>query len=252
MLILAGLGLGDERDISIRAIEEARKADKVYIELYTNFWLGNLSNLEKIINKKILELKRKDLEEDSKKILEEAKEKKVLIFVAGSPLVATTHISLILEARKMGIETKVLHNASILVAVSETGLHLNKFGQFVTIPFPEKTKGSLPFSVYESIEKNINNGLHTLCLLDIDENSFMDTKRALEILLKLENERKLGIITENSKVVIVSKVCSDDQRIAYGKIKDLIKKNFGLPASIIIPGNLHFTEEEFLSFFQVE
>jgi len=91
MLVLIGLGLSDEKDLSLRAIEEAKKADKTYIELYTTAWFGNLKNLEELIGKKIEVLKRKDLEESSERILNEAKEKNLVIFVGGDPLVATTH-----------------------------------------------------------------------------------------------------------------------------------------------------------------
>ena len=41
MLVLIGLGLYDEKDISIRGIEEAKSSAKVYAELYTNIWKGD-------------------------------------------------------------------------------------------------------------------------------------------------------------------------------------------------------------------
>jgi len=144
MLVLIGLGLFDEKDLSLRGIEEAKKANKVYIELYTTAWFGDLEKLEEIIGKKIKVLKRKDLEENSGKILEEAKTQDIAIFVGGDPLVATTHSALILEARKRGIKTEVIHNSSIFSAIAETGLHIYKFGSCVTIPFLEKTRGKLP------------------------------------------------------------------------------------------------------------
>ena len=96
MLSLVGLGLFDENDLTLRGIEEAKAADKVYIELYTSYWHGKMKNLEKIIGKKIGVLQRKDLEDESEKILNEAKKKKIAIFVQGDPLVATTHSALIL------------------------------------------------------------------------------------------------------------------------------------------------------------
>ena len=70
-LTLIGLGLYSERDLSLNSIEEAKNSDIVYIELYTSKWYGNLNNLEKIIGKEVTELKRKDLEENSSKIVEE-------------------------------------------------------------------------------------------------------------------------------------------------------------------------------------
>lgn len=251
MLTFIGLGLFDEKDISLRSIEEAKKADKIYIELYTSKWFGSLENLEKIVGKKIIVAKRSDLEENSEKILEEAKKSKIIIFVLGDPLVATTHSSLILEARKRGIKTKIIHNASIISAIGETGLHLQKFGPYVTIPFPERTKGKLPESIYDVIKMNKIRGLHTLCLLDINENKVMNPKEAIKILLDLENLKKENLITKDSKIIVLSKAGSDDSKIVFNTIKNLQRMEIDTPAVLIIPGKLHFTEEEFLSSFKI-
>ncbi|MEM5801783.1 MAG: diphthine synthase [Candidatus Aenigmatarchaeota archaeon] len=251
MLTFIGLGLFDEKDISLRSIEEAKKADKIYIELYTSKWFGSLENLEKIVGKKIIVAKRSDLEENSEKILEEAKKSKIIIFVLGDPLVATTHSSLILEARKRGIKTKIIHNASIISAIGETGLHLQKFGPYVTIPFPERTKGKLPESIYDVIKMNKIRGLHTLCLLDINENKVMNPKEAIKILLDLENLKKENLITKDSKIIVLSKAGSDDSKIVFNTIKNLQRMEINTPAVLIIPGKLHFTEEEFLSSFKI-
>jgi diphthine synthase len=248
MLTLIGLGLFDEKDLSLRGIEEARKADKVYIELYTTAWFGDLKKLEEIVGKKIQVLNRKDLEENSRKILNEAREKNVAIFVGGDPLVATTHSALILEAMKLEVKTKIVHSSSIVSAIAETGLHIYKFGPCVTIPLPEKTKGKLPESVYEIIKMNKGRGLHTLCLLDIDaeQKKLMNVKEGIEILLELEEKRKEGIINENEKIVVFSKAGSDEVKIFFDVMKKLKEKEIDLPAVIIIPGLLHFTEKEFL------
>lgn len=254
MLILAGLGLYDEKDLSLREIEESKNADKIFIELYTSKWFGNLKKLEEILGKKVEILERKDLEEDYKKILEISKKQKVILFVQGNALIQTTHSSLILEAKKLGIETKIIHNSSIISAIAETGLHLQKFGPYVTIPFPERTKGKLPESVYEVIEMNKARGLHTLCLLDVlaEENKYMEPKEGLKILLEIEKKRKEGVISEESEAIIFSKAGSERPLILFGKIKNLIKKDIEAPAVIIIPGILHFTEKEFLLLYSEE
>jgi diphthine synthase len=248
MLKLIGLGLFDERDLSLRAIEEAKSASKAYIELYTTAWFGSMKNLGELIGKKIEILKRKDLEENSAKILNEAKEKDVVIFVGGDPLIATTHSSLILEARKQNIGTKIIHNSSIVSATAETGLHIYKFGPSVTIPFLEKTKGKLPESVYDVIKINKARGLHTLCLLDIDaeEEKLMSVREAIEILFSLEEARKEGVISPEEKAVVFSRAGSNKPNIFFEKLKSLFEKEIESPAVIIIPGLLHFTEKEFL------
>jgi diphthine synthase len=247
MLILIGLGLWDEKDLTLRGIEEAKSSSKVYFEPYTSIWKGNIQNLEKLVEKKIFLLKRKDLEEDLDKFLEEAKNQKISILVGGDPLVATTHSSIILEAKKKNIETKIIHNASIVSAIAECGLHIYKFGRIVTIPLKEKVS-SLPKSVYDAIKENKKRNLHTLCLLDVDfeKNKFLKVKEAIKILLQMEEEFKENIIDENSKAIVLSCLGSENRKIVFDKIKNILEKEFELPACLIIPSSLHFTEEEFL------
>jgi diphthine synthase len=250
MLTLIGLGLFDEKDLTLRGIEETKKADNIYIELYTSFWHGSIKNLEKSIGKKVEILQRKDLEENSKEILDEAKSKNIVIFVPGDPLVATTHSSLVLEARKLKIKTKIIHNASIISAIGETGLHLYKFGPCVTIPFPEKTKGKQPESVYDVIKMNKSRGLHTLCLLDVvgEEERYMSPAEAAGTLLDIEDKRKEGVFTENVEILVVSSLGSDKSLVIFDKIKDLTNRKIEeKPSILIIPGILHFTEREFVT-----
>ena len=246
MITLVGLGLFDEKGLTLCGIEEAKAADRIYIELYTSKWHGNLQNLEKLIGKKVELLTRKDLEEESDKILDLAKTQNIIIFVPGDPMIATTHISLIQQARELEIKTKTIHNASIISAIGETGLHLYKFGPMVTIPFPEKTKDKLPESIYDIIKMNKARGLHTLCLLDIEEERCMSPKEAIKILLEIEEKRKEVVFTEDSEIVVFSRAGSDEPLITYEKVKELFNKDFGSPAVLIIPGVLHFTEKEML------
>jgi diphthine synthase len=250
MLTLIGLGLNDENDVTLKGIEAAKNADKVFGEFYTSFWNGKKENLEKIIGKKISDLERKDLEEDSKKILSEAKNSDIAIFVQGDPLVATTHETFVMEAKKLGIKTKIIHNASIFSAISETGLHIYKFGPTVTIPFAEKVKNKLPKSVYEIISENKKRNLHTLCLLDVisENKKYMNAIEAIEFLLNMEKEFGGNILNVNSEAVVFENAGSDKSKITFGKISELMKKKFdNYPQVLILIGNLHFTEREYLT-----
>ena len=246
MLTLVGLGLFDEQDITLRGLEAAKNADKVYIELYTGKWGGSLDNLSKMIGKPIVELARKGLEENSSAILKEAKNEDIIIFVQGDPLIVTTHSALLMDAKKQGIAIKVIHNASIVSAIAETGLHIQKFGPLVSIPFSEKTKGKLPQSIYDVIRSNKENNLHTLCLLDIvaEEKRYLTVNEALEILLKLEKQNGDGLIGTESKVVIFNAGITSS--INYGTVKELLSQKFGTPAVIIFPAKLHFAEREYV------
>lgn len=251
MITLVGLGLFDEHDLTLRGLKAAGKADKVYIELYTGKWGGSLDKLAKLVGKPITELARKDLEEGSNSILKEAKNKDVVIFVQGDPLIVTTHSSLLVDAKKHDIKTRVIHNASIISAIAETGLHIQKFGQLVSIPFPEKTKGKLPHSVYDIIKSNKENDLHTLCLLDIvaEEERYLSVNEALKILLELEKQNDNGVIFVGNKIVVFT--VADSSSLAYGTVKELLNKKFELPAVVIIPAKLHFTEKEYLESYEI-
>ena len=54
MLYLIGLGLNDEEDLSLKAINAMMKCDEVYCELYTGIWHGDIKKLENISKKKIV------------------------------------------------------------------------------------------------------------------------------------------------------------------------------------------------------
>jgi diphthine synthase len=246
MLTLVGLGLYDEKDVTLRGLKAAMAADAVYIELYTNAWRGK-DGLEKIIGKKIIELMREDLEQHAAKIINEAKTKDVVLFVSGDPLIATTHSTILNDARNAGIETKVIHNASIVSAIGETGLHVYKFGATATVPFLEKTGNKLPESVYDVLKSNKAAGLHTLLLLDITPEKRMVPGEAIKILLELERKRGEKVFTEESDVVVFARAGASDSKIFFGKVEELEDADFGKPPMVlIVPGKLHFSEREYL------
>lgn len=239
MLVLISLGLWDEKDLSLRGFEEAKSCDLLYLESYTSKLGTGKQELEKLLGKTITLLSRKQVEENFESLLEQAKEQKVGILVGGDALVATTHSSLLLEAAKRKIPTRIVHSSSILSAVGETGLHLQKFGPWITIPLPERT--SDPSSVFEVLKENERRGLHTLCLLDLDteKRKFVSVEEALAFLSRVEDSKR--------KVVVISKLGSSEQKILYGTLEELGREKFDLPACLILPGRLHFAEEEFLS-----
>lgn len=251
MLLLIGLGISGHDDISLRGLNELLGCDEVYVEVYTSdIREGTLERIEEKIGKKITLLKRAEVEE-GKLLVEKAKEKKIALLVPGDPLIATTHISLILSAKKDGIETRVVHSSSIISAgIGESGLHAYKFGKVITIPFWRE--GYSPTSPYDGILENNERGLHTLLLLDRDEKlGRMDAKGCIDVLFKMEAEKKRGLITEETKAVVLSRVGYDEQKICFGTLGELKNKEFGpTPHIVILPGQLHFLEEEYLLYFK--
>ena len=242
MLYLIGLGLNG--DLTQEGLAAA-KTCTVYLEVYTSFVTKSVKDLERIVGNPITTLTRKDIEE-TQKILEEAKTGNVALLVVGDPLVATTHAEIIIEARKLNIKAKIIHNSSICSAVAETGLQIYKFGKTVTIPYPQK--GFQPTSFYDTLEKNRSMGAHTLVLLDVqhDQNKYMNPREAMEIL------HGLGF---KSDVVCISRLGSDDQKIIYGNITELLPVDSEMwgspPHCLVVPSELHFKEEEFLQFYKV-
>jgi diphthine synthase len=239
MLYMIGLGLNDEKDLTLKAVETAKKCD-CYCELYTNIWQGSLENLKNLIGKEIKVLKRKDLEEGQETFIEKAKTTDIALFVPGDPLAATTHIDLVYEAKRRKIPVKIIHNASIFSAIGETGLQIYKFGKTATVPMNGKLE-----NVKTTIKNNKKLGLHTLLLLDIDrENNInMNVKDAIKLLLKSK------IIKEYDNLVVFSKAGGESE-IYYNITKEFLKKEIELPAVLIVPGKLHFREKDFLELFE--
>jgi|SRR3989344_1228081 len=240
MLYLIGLGLNDEEDLSLKAINIMKKCDEIYCELYTGIWHGDLKKLEKIIEKKVVILERKEVEDDS--LVKSSKTKNIALLIPGDPLTATTHIEFMTEAGKMNKNIEVIHSSSIFTAVAETGLQLYKFGRTASLPYPEEKYK--PESFYDVIEENYKHGLHTLILLDTAKGG-MSIKDALKILLEIETKKK-GNVIKKSKIVVCSALGGRNKKIKYGNVKDIQKIDFDKPAVIIIPGKLNFKEEEAL------
>ncbi len=228
----------------------AKQADYVFAEFYTSLMPSlNIENLEKLIGKSILILKRADLEEHAeKKVLNTIKGKKAVLLVPGDPMIATTHIDLRLRAEKTGIKTNVIPGASIFSAVcAATGLQAYKFGRTVTLPHIESS--SPPASPYDHIGANLENGLHTLILLDLttEKGYYMAIKEGLEYLQQIELNRKQNIIHDNKLIIGVARAGGDDVVARSGTVRELLKYDFGGPPhSLVMPSQLHFMEVEAL------
>ena len=249
-LVFVGLGLYDEKDISIRGLEELKTSDTVFAEFYTSFMPGlSISNLEKMIEKKVQVVSRRVLEEEEGQIIFEVSKKgKAAFLVQGDPMIATTHVDLRISAKKLGIRTRVIHGASAVSAVRGiSGLQNYKFGKAVTVPFSDQSFVSE--TPYDVIRENKKMGLHTMCYLDIkaEEQRYLTVKEALQTLLEIEKRKKEQVITTRTLVVGVARAGSPEPAVKAGFIKDVIDHDFGAPPhTLIVPGKLHFMEAEAL------
>lgn len=246
MLTFIGLGLYDERDISLKGIEAVKKADKVYAEFYTSRLMGTtLEKMELLYGKKITLLKREDIEQNPAQILENAKAKKVVLLCGGDPLIATTHVDLRLRAHDLGIETEVIHSASIHTAVCGlTGLMNYRFGKSATVAFPYK--GRAPEAPYDAIRLNLRNSLHTLLFLDIQDDRLMTISEALKLLMQIEGHRKEKVL-RNALMVGIARAGSKKPVVRADHAEKLLSYDFGPPLHILVaPARLHFMEAEAL------
>ena len=247
-LYFIGLGLNNEKDISINGLEAIKKCDIVYLENYTSILNRKKEDLEKFYNEKIILARRNLVESDENEILENAKARNVAFLVAGDPLVATTHIDLFLRAKKEGIKCNVIHNSSIISAVGVTGLQVYKFGKTTSIPL----KNEDVEAPYDVLKDNLNLELHTLFLLDLepDEEKFLSVNDAIRYLLKVELKRNEKVFSEKTLCVGCARIGSENQVVKAGTARDLLKHNFGKQVHcLIVPGKLHFMEEEALKLY---
>jgi len=244
-LIFIGLGLHDEKDISLKGKKFATEADKVYSEFYTSRLAGcTVKDVEEEIGEGIEPLSRDDIEKKELPV-KEAEEKTVAFLTAGDPMAATTHVDLRLRAEEKGIKTKIINSSSIFSAApSILGVQHYKFGRTVTLPYSD-TVEDYPSSPYENIQENKERGLHTLILLDIngEEKKFMDVEEGVEVLLHLEEKLNEDVITEETLLAGLARVGSEEPEIKAGYPNEVMDHDFGPGLhSLVVFGDLHFME----------
>lgn len=245
MLYLIGIGLHDEKDITLKGLEAVRSCSKVFLEYYTSKLACNVEDLQRSYGKDIIIADRKLIEQQiEEKILQPAKEEDIALLVIGDPFSATTHVDICMRAEEMGIKVKSIHNASVLTAIGAAGLELYKYGKTTSIPFDNENV-TTPIEVYKN---NQHSGLHTLFLLDLDptQDRFMTIKEALEYLISKG-------LPEDQLCVGCAGLGSDEQKIKAGKASKLKDASFTLfPQCLIAVGKLHFMEEDALKVNRLE
>lgn len=249
-IVFIGLGLFDEKDITVKGVEEARSCETLFAEFYTSKLVGaTKESIETLLGKKIQVLGREEVEKGDI-ILEAAKSRRVGFLIGGDPMTATTHVDLRLRAERMGIRTRIVYGVSILTAAASlVGLQAYRFGRTTSLPFPQEK--FFPTSPYEVIHENRMMGLHTLILLDIGEDGKeMDAKAALNYLLEIEGKEQKRAFTKNTVVCVVSEVGSPDSKAICRRVSRLLEKDLGKPLHcLIVPADLHFMERQALIMF---
>jgi diphthine synthase len=263
---MIGTGIHSIRDISVAAKDVILGCASVFLEGYTSILKESPEEMEAFLGVPVEMLSREDVEQRAEMVLEPSKKDDVAFLVIGDVFGATTHTDLFLRAKQSGVDVRVYHNASILSAVGITGLELYKFGKTTSLVFFEDDWR--PQTAYDVIRQNRSQGLHTLVLLDIKTaeaskkdmltgkdivlpSRFMTIREALEQLLSIEKERGDHVFTDEMLCVGCARLGSESPTIKRGTARELLDVDFGGPLhSLIIPGDLHFVEEEALGLWR--
>ena len=250
MLTFIGLGLYDERSITVEGREALASVDRAFAEFYTSRLVGTtVAELEAFHDIEIDVRDRAGVERDPEPILDAAEEADV----AGDTMISTTHVDLRLRAHERGIGTRVIHGVSAQSAAAGlTGLQNYRFGKATTLPFPgAHGGGDVPDSVIETIEANRERDLHTLVYLDIkvddptadaaglgEDERYMTGDYAAELLA--ENwQDELG--------VVVARAGSPEPVVAADRLSALGDRDFGGPLHLlVVPAAPHHLEAEAL------
>ncbi|MFW5934854.1 MAG: diphthine synthase [Halolamina sp.] len=254
MLTFIGLGLYDERSITVEGREALADADRAFAEFYTSRLVGaSVEELAAFHDTEIEVRDRAGVERDPEPILDAAEEAAVAFLTAGDTMISTTHVDLRLRAHERGIETRVIHGVSAQSAAAGlTGLQNYRFGKATTLPFPgAHGGGDVPDSVIETIEANRERDLHTLVYLDIKvddptadaaglgaDERYMTGDYAAELLAANWRD-ELG--------VVVARAGSPEPVVAADRLSELAAREFGGPLHLlVVPAAPHHLEAEAL------
>ncbi|MBN2734288.1 MAG: diphthine synthase [Methanomicrobiaceae archaeon] len=247
MLTFIGLGLYDEKDISIKGLEAIKSADSVFLEGYTSRLMGaGVKEMEEYYGKKIHVLGRDDVENNPENILDAALKGNAVFLTGGDPMVSTTHSDIRIRAKERNIPTKIIHGASIQSAVCGlSGLQNYRFGKSCSIPYPEKNW--FPTTPLETIVNNIAQDLHTLVFLDIKPDRYMTVGEGVSLIEQMAEKRG---VKPPEIYVGMARAGSDNPIVIAGDSEKLKSAYFKEPLHIIaVPATLHMMEKEYLKNF---
>ena len=122
VLYMIGLGLSDEKDITVKGLEAVKRAKKVYLEHYTAILMIEKEKLEEFYGREVILADREFVESGCEEMIQESKTEEICFLVVGDPFCATTHSDLFLRCIQEKVKVEVVHNASIVSAMGCCGL----------------------------------------------------------------------------------------------------------------------------------
>jgi len=276
MLTFVGLGLYDERSVTVAGRDAIRSADRVFAEFYTSKLAGaTVADLEASHDIDIEVRSREGVEREPDPVLDAAEAGDAVFLTAGDTMIATTHVDLRLRAHERGIETAIVHGTTAAAAAASlTGLQNYRFGKATTLPFPyahggraskdasgERTESaSVPASVLGTVAANRERGLHTLCFLDIKvgheraaTDEYMTASTAASLLTEAGRGDELAVrgdelaVRGDDLAVVVARAGGPEPVVAAARLSALAERDFGDPLHLLVlPGELHHIERDAL------
>lgn len=254
MLTFIGLGLYDERSITVEGRDALRAVDRAFMEQYTSRLVG--TSIETLEAEHGIDIELRDragVEGDPEPMLDAAEHEDVAFLTVGDPMISTTHVDLRLRAANRGIETHVIHGTTAEAAASSlTGLQNYRFGPATTLPFPyAHGADGLPESVTRTIDANTERGLHTLVYLDIKVGPDTTNRRDGDEYMTGDVAAKLLADAYGNRLgVVVARAGSPEPLVAADSLDSLSTREFGDPLHLLVlPGELHHIEAESLRTF---
>eukprot|EP00594_Rhizosolenia_setigera_P017793 CAMPEP_0178957066 /NCGR_PEP_ID=MMETSP0789-20121207/10673_1 /TAXON_ID=3005 /ORGANISM="Rhizosolenia setigera, Strain CCMP 1694" /LENGTH=283 /DNA_ID=CAMNT_0020639205 /DNA_START=40 /DNA_END=891 /DNA_ORIENTATION=+ len=271
VLYIIGLGLGDEKDVTVRGLEAIKSSSLVFLECYTSILSIDKDRLEAFYDCEVKIADRNFVEgEADDEIILPARDQNVSLLIVGDPVCATTHTDIMIRAKEKDVKVEVIHNASVMGAVGSCGLQLYNFGQTVSIPFFEENWR--PTSFYPKIKYNRLGNMHTLCLLDIKVKEpdfkamargktvflpprFMSVNTCAEQLIEAEETLGEEVYSKDETLCIgMARLGQKDQQIVAGTLQELLSVDFGKPLHclVICGGEVHDLEMDMVQQFMLE
>ncbi|MGA2875693.1 MAG: DUF357 domain-containing protein, partial [Nitrososphaerales archaeon] len=112
------------------------------------------------------------------------------------------------------------------------------------------TKEPMQYTAYNTVFRNLLQGLHTVLLLEWDESSnfFLEPSAAVKSLVEAEKDLHGETLTDDTLLFVVSRMGTENVGTRSVYFKEIAASDLGEPPHVlVIPGKLHFTEREALA-----
>lgn len=241
-----GMGLRGYRSLTVDEIEQLKRCDNIFLEMYTSgSMIDDIQRISRELKKNIQQVYREDVEQ-SDVIIKAAQRSETALLVIGDALTATTHNQIRFELEDLGIPVLIYENASIVTAImGYLGLHLYNLGPVISLPFVSEK--FFPKSPYEKLVRNITNQEHSLILLDLSPSGYMKPSDAIHILQDMNEKFGKKIDLERTRLCVVNAFGMPEQKIFVGNPVSAEKETFSdKPSAIVFPGRLDSSEQDSL------